>query len=368
MVAIDNRYEGAYVVRRLGWWYLFASSGDCCAGPTTGYSVFVGRSRSLRGPFVDRDGVRLDESRVGGTIVITPNGNRWVGTGHNAVVRDLAGQDWFVYHAIDRNDPYLDAPFAINERPMLIDRLDWIGGWPTVRAGRHASDTPQRAPATSVQRRHNHANERPVRELRPGRSDPDFGDEFNGALEPQWSLVRAPAPSVVAGELIWPTSPGDLFKASNTAPVLLRDAPAGEYTVETSLEIDLGTDTVRNFQQAGLVVYVHDDLLLRFTHVAIWNTRQTEFGKEMPFADGIAYGSMSVGPPADRTWLRLDHSLADNGEHLFRAYSSRDGRHWIRGGVWTLPAGTTPRIGVISMGGSGATAEFDYVRTYRPRS
>ena len=43
-VAIDNKYEGAYVVQRDGWWYLFASSANCCAGPTTGYSVHVGRS------------------------------------------------------------------------------------------------------------------------------------------------------------------------------------------------------------------------------------------------------------------------------------------------------------------------------------
>ncbi|HEV3504129.1 MAG TPA: family 43 glycosylhydrolase [Actinomycetes bacterium] len=123
-VAIDNRYEGAYVIHHGGWYYLFASEANCCAGPTTGYTVFAGRSRSPRGPFVDRDGISLLANRVGGTIVVTPNGNRWVGTGHNAVITDLAGQDWFVYHAIDRSDPFLDEPYGINERPMLLDRLD----------------------------------------------------------------------------------------------------------------------------------------------------------------------------------------------------------------------------------------------------
>ena len=49
-VAIDNKFEGSYVVRRDGYWYLFASTANCCAGPTTGYSVQVGRSRSLHGP------------------------------------------------------------------------------------------------------------------------------------------------------------------------------------------------------------------------------------------------------------------------------------------------------------------------------
>jgi hypothetical protein len=34
--------------------------------------------------------------------------------------------------------------------------------------------------------------------------------------------------------------------------------------------------------------------------------------------------------------------------------------------VWTLPAGSQPRIGLVSQGGEGAVAEFDYVRVYRP--
>jgi arabinan endo-1,5-alpha-L-arabinosidase len=148
MVAIDNRYEGAYVIKHDGYYYLFASSANCCAGPTTGYSVYVGRSQSPTGPFRDRQGVSMEASRVGGTIVMTPNGNEWVSTGHNAITTDLSGQDWFVYHAINRRDPYLDEPFGINERPMLIDRLDWIDGWPTVRGGGWASASWQPAPVT----------------------------------------------------------------------------------------------------------------------------------------------------------------------------------------------------------------------------
>ena len=43
-VTIGDRYEGAYAVYRDGWYYLMGSSTNCCAGPTTGYSVFAGRS------------------------------------------------------------------------------------------------------------------------------------------------------------------------------------------------------------------------------------------------------------------------------------------------------------------------------------
>ena len=146
MVAVDNKFEGAYVVQHGGFWYLFASTANCCAGPTTGYSVQVGRSRDLRGPYVDRQGVPLLQSRAGGTPSLVQNGNRWVGAGHNAVVTDLAGQDWVAYHAIDREDPFLDEPYGINERPMLLDRLDWVDGWPLTRAGQGPSEEPQSAP------------------------------------------------------------------------------------------------------------------------------------------------------------------------------------------------------------------------------
>src|SRR4051794_2557063 len=147
-VAIDNKFEGAYVIRRGGYWSLFASTANCCAGPTTGYSVQVGRSRDLRGPYVDREGVPLTASRAGGTPTLVQNGNQWIGAGHNAVVTDLAGQDWIAYHAIDRRDPYLDGTGGINERPMLLDRLDWVGGWPAVRAGRGPSGGAQTGPLT----------------------------------------------------------------------------------------------------------------------------------------------------------------------------------------------------------------------------
>jgi arabinan endo-1,5-alpha-L-arabinosidase len=519
MVAIDNRYEGAYVVRHGRWYYLFASEANCCAGPTTGYTVFAGRSTSPRGPFTDRDGISLVTSRVGGTIVVTPNGNTWVGTGHNAVATDLAGQDWLVYHAIDRRDPFLDEPFGINERPMLLDRLDWIDGWPTVRAGRFASEGPQRAPVTDWAvggdaELHPRAGScEPAVELTPGRSPADYraeadlrldegaaaaglvtswrsrqnylvswldrqagalvtdvvrggkslgrkvsplpanfrydtwhnvaaelrgqvlavevtdarlhdpvaiqrrvlppgtggagsvgaaarcgpaeadnlgaarlfdpvrhtvppprvgpvvyADEFdNGTLDPGWTWVREPAAEETGGVLRWPTQAADLVGAGNDASVLVRDAPAGAYTVETKLAIDLGVDEVRNFQQAGLIAYVDDDQFLRLSHVAIWNTRQTEFGKEQPFANGLSYGGMAVGTPGPVTWLRLSHRIDPaNGEHEFRAASSRDGRHWTWGGVWTLPAGTSPRIGLVSHGGAGATAEFDYFRVHQP--
>ncbi len=510
MVAIDNKFEGAYVVRHGGYWYLFASTANCCAGPTTGYSVQVGRSRDLRGPYVDAQGTPLVASRAGGTPVLNQNGNRWVGAGHNAIARDVSGQDWIVYHALDRGDPYLDGKSGINQRPMLLDRLDWVGGWPLVRAGRGPSDTAQPAPVTSSDaklvtsdegtlganrrgavrvegdlaghaslvarwsgRTHGvRATVRPAaRELRlvarsggkrvvrtaplpagldlttlhsvvlqvgsgtayavlsqarlgdplarlslalptslrssagragalapdgtavnvtvaapaqrvtravpddvPSQLVPSSSDEFDGAaLAPGWTWVRPdPEATVGGGVLRWPTESADLNGPGSTAGVLLRDAPVGDWAITTRLTIDLGTDTVRNYQQAGLVVYVNDDLFTRLSHVAIWNTRQTEFGKEMPWPDddGVQNGGTIVGPPAETTYLRITHHVdATNGEHELRAWTSRDGAEWVKGGVWTLPAGSRLRVGLVSQGRNpadpAATAQFDWFRTYR---
>jgi arabinan endo-1,5-alpha-L-arabinosidase len=198
-----------------------------------------------------------------------------------------------------------------------------------------------------------------------------YSDEFDRAsLGPKWSWVRTPVGEVSGGAYRWPVQEGDIVGTGNNASLLLRDAPQGNYVVETRLTIDLGVDTVLNYQQGGIVAYDNDDLWTRLSHVAIWNTRQTEFGKEMPFADGLSFGGMLIGPPDQTTYLRLAHSVDPvNGEHEFRAATSRDGEHWIWGGTWTLPAGTEPRIGLLALGKSpndpAATAVFDYFRVYR---
>src|SRR3954463_7747066 len=154
-VAIANKFEGAEVVSHGGFYYLFASATNCCAGPLTGYSVFVGRSTSPTGPFVDREGVPLNDNedpadatdgRAGGTVVLSMNGNRWVGPGHNTVFEDFDGQWGTIYHAVDVTDPYFEGAVGFTKRPALLDRLDWVDGWPLVRGGGVPVPPPPPAP------------------------------------------------------------------------------------------------------------------------------------------------------------------------------------------------------------------------------
>lgn len=367
-IAIANRYEGAEVVARDGFLYLFASATNCCNGDLTGYSVFAGRATSPTGPFVDRDGVSFLADRVGGTPALSMNGNRWVGPGHNSVFVDFAGQWWTIYHAVDRHDPYFAGATGFTKRPALLDPLDWVDGWPTVRGGRWASDDPMPTPAAQPGATTGYV---------PDIAGPDVlgdrigfaSDEFNSrVLHPRWSWVRPEAAdtSFTGRGLRFPTQPGDLFGGSNNASVLTTPAPDGDYVVETRVRLDPRPEgCCFNYVQVGLVVYGGDDDYLKLTHVSIWETRQTEFAKERSDAPpGYPfYGNTVVASPDEWTWLRISKRTVGD-EEVYRAWTSRDGRSWTRGGAWTHALGADASIGLVSMGGSGFTATFDYVRTY----
>ena len=313
------------------------------------------------------------------------NGNRWVGPGHNSVITDSAGQDWFVYHAIDRNDPYFAGAVGFTKRPALLDRLDWIDGWPTVRAGRWASSSPQASPVVGRKdddknKKKDEEREKEDRKQRklpfdePGKLLSDFSDEFDGtSLTPRWSWVRQPAPETIGvanGLFRFDTQAADLYVDSNNASVLLGNTPKHDYLVETRVQLNLPPEgCCYNYVQAGLVIYGSDDNFIKLTHVSIWETRQTEFAKELfPVPAGYPrYGNTVAGVPNEWTYLRIARH-ADKGEERFTAYTSNDGTTWVRGGTWTHQLGDGARVGLVSMGGSGFTANFDYVRVYRLNS
>jgi arabinan endo-1,5-alpha-L-arabinosidase len=137
----DNRFEAPYVIRRDGHYYLFLSSGSCCEGAASTYLTWVGRSDSLFGPYLDALGRDL---RYGGGEVVLFRNDDWVGPGHNAVVRDDAGDDWIVYHAISPAEPLLRN--GATKRPVLIDRIEWEEGWPVVNGGDGPTASEQPAP------------------------------------------------------------------------------------------------------------------------------------------------------------------------------------------------------------------------------
>ena len=133
--------EGAWVIRRGGYYYLFYSGDNCC-GPKAHYAVMVARSRSATGPFET-----LAAATGAPNSVILERQGLWVAPGHNAVVQDADGNDWMLYHAVDSRRPRSKPADDVNSRRvMLLDRIVWKDGWPQVE-GRGPSTAPRPAPA-----------------------------------------------------------------------------------------------------------------------------------------------------------------------------------------------------------------------------
>jgi arabinan endo-1,5-alpha-L-arabinosidase len=177
----------------------------------------------------------------------------------------------------------------------------------------------------------------------------------------------------------------DLNSCNNTASVLLRDAPRGDYVVETAVRLSVpdSPECCYNYAQGGVLVYQDDDNFLKLTNTSIWNTRQTEWAKEIfPVPEGWnRYGNTVVGPPSNSgewTYLRIvveqltgaERRAAGGDAQSYTAYTSQDGRTWVRGGTWTHTL-TDQQIALVAMGLAPGehipgeyTAEYDYVRAY----
>lgn len=113
--------EGAFIIRKGDFYYLFASFDFCCRGVDSTYHVMVGRSETVTGPYVDREGV---EMRKGGGTQVTFPTERWRGPGHNAILQD-DGREYIVYHAYDADN---QGVFTLRIAPLVWD----AEGWPSV--------------------------------------------------------------------------------------------------------------------------------------------------------------------------------------------------------------------------------------------
>lgn len=127
-------YEGTYIHKKGGYYYLFASTGTCCEGLKSTYTTVVGRSKKLFGPYCDKQGKPMMENNH--EILIHKN-DAFVGTGHNAeIMTDKAGTDWILYHAVSVKHP--------GGRVLMLDKVSWKDGWPSVATSSPSltSDTP----------------------------------------------------------------------------------------------------------------------------------------------------------------------------------------------------------------------------------
>jgi len=119
---IHGSVEAPFLVRHGDYFYLFVSFDQCCKGVNSTYNVVVGRSRSVTGPYADKEGKPMMEG--GGSVVIAATTPNWRGPGHEAVLQNK-GVDYLLFHAYH----------GTTGRPFLhISTMVWEDGWPRVAA------------------------------------------------------------------------------------------------------------------------------------------------------------------------------------------------------------------------------------------
>ncbi|KAI4634039.1 uncharacterized protein J4E87_001208 [Alternaria ethzedia] len=117
-----------------GFYYLWYSAGLCCGynpaalpPPGAEYTIFVGRSKSPRGPFVDRNGKDLAEG--GGSMVYGSHGNTYA-PGGQAVISDYRGSDVLYYHYVNTT---FDPLYRDNFKFLGWNPIKYVKGWPVLQ-------------------------------------------------------------------------------------------------------------------------------------------------------------------------------------------------------------------------------------------
>ncbi len=116
----DAALEAPFIFKKNGYYYLFVSYDLCCRGDKSTYKMVVGRSKTVQGPYLDREGNSLYSGF--GTLILEGNEN-WYGVGHNSAYT-FDGKDYLIFHGYDAQE---------NGRPKLITKeIQWDNDWPVV--------------------------------------------------------------------------------------------------------------------------------------------------------------------------------------------------------------------------------------------
>lgn len=113
--------EAPFIFKKNNYYYLFVSWGLCCRGADSTYRLMIGRSNSVTGPYLDKQG--RDMLHGGGSLVLAGT-REWQALGHNSAY-SMDGKDYLVLHAYETADNYL--------QKLKIMEMHWDDQqWPVV--------------------------------------------------------------------------------------------------------------------------------------------------------------------------------------------------------------------------------------------
>ncbi|HEX8492091.1 MAG TPA: family 43 glycosylhydrolase [Pyrinomonadaceae bacterium] len=312
--------EGAFILRRKDWFYLFYSGNACC-GRRCNYALGVARSRKLLGPW---------EKNPANPILA--ENQEWQCPGHGSITTDEQGRDYLLYHAYRQGEQ----AFYIG-REALLDEITWgADGWPKINDGKGPTG---RAPAPLNVAERN--------------ADESFFDEFDSpTLRPSWQWPQANEPSIRieierGGRLVLTSVGND--SADSISAILSQPTTSANYVATTLVD----TSAMKQGALAGLSAYNGRDDALGIAagdgkiHVYVRENKKHRVVKTMN------------APQTSPLYLRMN--VSEGWRYRF-AFSS-DGREWkefddeING---SFLEGV--RVALTAGGSAGATARFEWLR------
>ncbi|MBA2619669.1 MAG: family 43 glycosylhydrolase [Acidobacteria bacterium] len=303
--------EGADIIRKDGWFYMFYSGNACC-GRACNYALGVARSKTLLGKW---------EKNPANPILA---GNEvWQCPGHGTIVKTPDGSDFLLYHAYRKRG---DA-FNVG-REALLDKIDWTkDGWATINGGRGASASANLPFASSKQEK-----------------NLNFIDQFDTSiLNLNYQIPASPSETLdlKAGTLA--------FRATDASEaVVATRTVSGNYLATTLIK----TTNPSADEIVGLSAYSWRGnavgIGLGAGKISVF---RREDNKQQIFASAAA-------PLSKDIYLRM---IAREGELYQFAYSS-DGENWTNLGEPVVGSHVEGARVALTHVGKGQAARFDWLK------
>lgn len=116
-----NLGEGSYLIKGPEYYYVFASRGRCCAGVQSTYQIVMGRSKNIKGPYLNKEGKSWVDNAY--SVFLAGDYNE-PGRGHNGFFAQ-GDTTYILYHAYTRA---FNGQSLLNIRPLFMDK----DGWPSL--------------------------------------------------------------------------------------------------------------------------------------------------------------------------------------------------------------------------------------------
>ena len=313
--------EGAYVLRRNGWFYLFYSGNSCC-GRSCNYAMGVARSKTLLGNW----------EKSPKNPILSAN-ETWQCPGHGSIVETPDNQAFLLYHAYQKKS----VGFSIG-REALLDEVKFADGWATINDGGGASK----------------AAETPFKNTRQQSIFSFLSDEFNeNLLAPVWSQPIFDSQTAQLRDGFVTLAPTENQPATEKMPeiVLAERTVSGNYRATTRVDFS----NIQPDEFAGISAYSWQKYAVG---ISLGNGKIFAWRRE----DGKQIETASVALPKNETAVVLKIEARDGA--IFNFAYSADGENWQQLGN-QISFGTLDGVRIALVYNSNRTnagARFDWIK------